>query len=56
MIKKKIEMKNDGKDSERFEAMLRKVVSVPRKDILAQEAKEKEAKADAKKHQPLRSA
>jgi hypothetical protein len=30
---KKIEMKNDGKDSDRFDTLLKKVVSVPKKDI-----------------------
>jgi hypothetical protein len=29
----KIEMKNDGKDSERFQKLLRKVVNTPKEDI-----------------------
>lgn len=37
----KIEMKNDGKDSERFGNLLRKVVTVPKKEIEAREKKSK---------------
>ncbi len=32
-MKDAIEMKNDGKDADRFRALLKKVVSVPRKNI-----------------------
>jgi len=32
-MKKKLEMKNDGKDAERFEAMLKTVVNVPKEDV-----------------------
>ena len=43
-MKKEIEMKNDGKDYERFEAMLRQVLSVPKDEILRREKEEKERK------------
>lgn len=39
--KKQLEMKNDGHDAERFEALLKKVVSVPKEEIKKREAKEK---------------
>lgn len=43
----KIEMKNDGKDFERFQALARKVVNVPKEAIKkrATEQKEKAKKA-----------
>lgn len=34
-------MKNDGKEYERFEQLLRQVVSVPKKEILRREKAEK---------------
>ena len=42
---KKIEMKNDGKDFERFQELARKVVNVSKKDIQTQE-KKTQAKKD----------
>lgn len=47
-MKKKIEMKEDGKDFERFEELLSKVVKVPKSEIDAREKAEKERKAKAK--------
>jgi len=41
---KKIELIEDGKQSQRFETMLHKVISVPREEILKREAAEKKAK------------
>jgi hypothetical protein len=41
---KKIEMKNDGKDFQRFNALLKQVISVPREEILRREKAEKKAK------------
>ena len=41
---KKIEMKNDGKDAERFGTLVRKVVNVPKEDIKKREELEKKAK------------
>ena len=38
------EMKNDGKDLERFQQMLKKVVSVSKEAVNKQKAKEKKAK------------
>ncbi len=38
---KTIEMKNDGKDLERFGALLKKVVSVPKDEIKKHEEKQK---------------
>ena len=43
---KKIEMKNDGHDLDRFQALLKKVVNVPKKEI-----DEKEKEYQAKKNQ-----
>lgn len=40
----KIEMINDGKDFQRFNALLKQVVSVPREEILRREEAEKKAK------------
>jgi hypothetical protein len=41
-MKKEIETKQDGKESERFESLLRQVLSVPKDEILAREKAEKE--------------
>ncbi|MGB7209423.1 MAG: hypothetical protein WBD27_12235 [Pyrinomonadaceae bacterium] len=49
---KKIEMKNDGGETERFVDLARKLVAVPKKEIdkrLEQERQEKAAKSEAKK-------
>ena len=46
-MKKKIEMKDDGKDSERFESLLRKVVSVPKDVLKKEEDRQKEEKKKA---------
>ena len=43
-MKKEIEMKNDGKDSERFASLLKTVVRVPKEAVKKHEAKEKKAK------------
>lgn len=43
-MKKKIETKEDGKEFERFEQLLRQVVSVPKDEILKREKAEKEMK------------
>jgi hypothetical protein len=48
-MKKKVEMKNDGKEFERFENLLREVVKVPKDEILKREKAEKESKEKAKK-------
>ena len=48
-MKKKIETKQDGKDYERFETLLRQVVSVPKDEILRREQAEKERKEKAKR-------
>ena len=45
----KIELKSDGHDFERFNDLVRKVVSVPKKDIEAREKAEKEKKESKKK-------
>ena len=42
---KKIEMKNDGKDYERFESLVKQVVSVPKKELDRREAKYQAEKA-----------
>lgn len=42
--KKKLEMKNDGKDFERFENLLRQVISVPKEELKRRELEEKEEK------------
>ncbi|MFZ1700850.1 MAG: DUF3800 domain-containing protein [Pyrinomonadaceae bacterium] len=44
METKEIEMKNDGKDAERFQSMLKTVVSVPKEDVKKHEVKEKAKK------------
>jgi hypothetical protein len=43
-MKKKIEMKNDGKEFERFDEFLTKLVKVPKDEILRREKEEKERK------------
>jgi hypothetical protein len=45
-MKKKVEMKNDGKDFERFNDLLSNVVKVPKDEI---EKREKAEKREAKK-------
>jgi hypothetical protein len=47
-MKKEIEMKNDGKDFERFENLLREVVKVPKDEILRREKEEKEKRKQRK--------
>ena len=47
-MKKKLEMKNDGKDFERFDALLREVVSVPKEELNRREA---EYQAEKEKRQ-----
>ena len=42
--KKKLEMKNDGKDFERFENLLRQVISVPKEELKRREEDEKKKK------------
>lgn len=42
--KKKVEMKNDGKDYERFENLLREVISVPKEELRRREETEKSEK------------
>lgn len=41
---KKIEMKKDGKQFERFDNFLRQVITVPKDEILRREKEEKERK------------
>lgn len=41
---KKIEMKNDGKDAERFKDLLSKVATTSKEDVMKQEKKEKKRK------------
>ena len=41
---KTIEMKNDGKDAERFISLLKTVVNVPKDDVKKYEEHEKEQK------------
>lgn len=49
-MKKEVEMKNDGKDFERFENLLREFVKVPKDEILRREKAVKEKnKRKAKK-------
>jgi hypothetical protein len=48
MPKRKIEMKNDGKDFERFEELLSTVIKVPKSEIDRREKEEKEAKEKRK--------
>lgn len=47
-MKKEIETKNDGKEFERFDDLLRKVVAVPKEKINGHEAAEKAKKKEAK--------
>lgn len=47
-MKKKIETKNDGKQFERFDALLSQVVVVPKDEILRREKQEKERKEKTK--------
>ena len=48
-MKKKLEMKNDGKQYERFEEALRKIVKVSKKELDAREKAEKASKSEARK-------
>ncbi len=48
-MKKEIEMKNDGKEFERFENLLKQVVIVPKDEILKREKDEKAKKEKATK-------
>lgn len=41
-MKKKVEMKNDGKEFERFDEFLTELVKVPKDEILRREKEEKE--------------
>jgi hypothetical protein len=41
-MKKKVEMKNDGKEFERFEDFVRQIIKVPKDEILKREKEEKE--------------
>jgi hypothetical protein len=41
-MKKKVEIKQDGKEFERFDELLSKVVKVPKDEILEREKAEKE--------------
>ncbi len=43
-MKKKVEMKNDGKDYPRFENLLREVMSVPKEELKRREETEKQKK------------
>ena len=45
MKQPKIEMKNDGKDAERFKAMLKTVVNVPKEKVKEYEEKQRNEKA-----------
>ena len=47
-MKKKIELKNDGKEFERFENLLREVIKVPKDEILRREKEEKEKRKQRK--------
>ncbi len=48
-MKKKVEMKQDGKEFERFNDLLSKVVSVSKDEILEREKAEKQKKEAKKK-------
>lgn len=50
-MKNKIEMKEDGKDGERFQTLLKTVVNVPKKDIQERETKDKASKIETAKKQ-----
>lgn len=43
-MKKKLEMKNDGKDAERFQVLLKMVANVPKEEIRKEEEKQKKRK------------
>lgn len=47
-MKKKVEMKNDGKEFERFEDFVRQIVKVPKDEILKREKEEKQKKVERK--------
>lgn len=47
-MKKEVEMKNDGKDFERFEDFVRQIVKVPKDEILKREKEEKEKRKQRK--------
>lgn len=48
-MKKKIEMKNDGKDFDRFDNLLRQTVKVPKDEIEKREKTEKKETKKAKR-------
>jgi len=43
-MKKKLEMKNDGKDADRFQSLLKTVVNVPKEEIKKEEERQKKEK------------
>ncbi len=47
-MKKEIETEKDGKEFERFENLLRQVISVPKDEILKREKAEKEKRKQRK--------
>ncbi|HEX8250640.1 MAG TPA: hypothetical protein VF599_20875 [Pyrinomonadaceae bacterium] len=47
-MKKKVEMKNDGKEFERFDEFLTELVKVPKDEILRREKAEKEKRKQRK--------
>ncbi len=47
-MKEKIDIKQDGKEFERFENLLRQVVKVPKDEILRREKAEKQSKEKRK--------
>jgi hypothetical protein len=47
-MKKTVETKQDGKEFERFENLLRQVISVPKDEILRREKAEKEKRKQRK--------
>lgn len=47
-MKKKVEMKNDGKEFERFDEALRQIIKVPKDEILRREKEEKEKRKQRK--------
>jgi hypothetical protein len=47
-MKKKVEIKKDGKEFERFDDLLRQVVSVPKSEIDKREKKQKKRKEQRK--------
>lgn len=47
-MKTKVNTKTDGKQFERFDRLLREVISVPKDEILRREKQEKERKEKAK--------